>query len=86
MLQTNQGSPVTIARVSPRWPVLCFFLVLVLPVTFPVQAQLPDIGEASIRDLQLAMEKGELTAASLVAASLARIEAFDDQGPALNTK
>lgn len=84
MLRTNQASPVTTTAAWPRWPALCFLLALALPATSLVHAQLPDIGEASIRDLQLAMEKGELTAASLVAASLARIEAFDDQGPALN--
>lgn len=86
MLHTNQGSPATSTPASSRWPTLCFLTALVLSATSHVQAQapLPDIGEASIRDLQLAMEKGELTAASLVAASLARIEAFDDQGPALN--
>lgn len=54
-------------------------------VVAPVQAQQGlNIAEASIRDLQLAMEKRELTAVQLVDAYLARIEAYDDQGPQLN--
>ncbi|MES3008590.1 MAG: amidase family protein [Pseudomonadota bacterium] len=60
---------------------LCLLAVMLPALSL---AQPPDIGEASIHELQLAMETGALTSAALVAASLARIEAFDDQGPALN--
>jgi len=61
-------------------------LAVVLPLAFqPGIAQpLPDIGEASIRELQLAMETGNLNSVALVATYLARIEAYDDQGPTLN--
>lgn len=51
----------------------------------PSYAQQPrNIAEASIRELQLALEKKELTSVQLVDAYLARIEAYDDNGPQLN--
>jgi Asp-tRNA(Asn)/Glu-tRNA(Gln) amidotransferase A subunit family amidase len=84
MLRTNQGLPVTSTPATSHWPARCFLLACLLSAASHAQSQTADIGEASIRDLQLAMEKGELTAAVLVAESLARIAAFDDQGPALN--
>ena len=84
MLRTNPDSPVTSTPATSQWPARCMLLVILLSAASHLQAQTADIGEASIRDLQLAMEKGELTAAVLVAESLARIEAFDDQGPAVN--
>ena len=83
-MPTNQDLLIVSKLATPRLPALCFVLAFLLPTTYDVQAQAPDIGEASIRELQLGMETGALTSASLVAASLARIEAFDDQGPALN--
>lgn len=43
-----------------------------------------DVVEASIADIHDAMERGQLTARALVEAYLARIEAYDKQGPALN--
>ena len=43
-----------------------------------------EIMEASIADLQVAMEAGQVTSERLVELYLARIEAYDDQGPALN--
>ncbi len=84
MLRRNQGSPVTSTPATSQWPARCMLLAILLSAASHLQAQTADIGEASIRDLQLAMEKGELTAAVLVAESLARIQAFDDQGPAVN--
>lgn len=44
-----------------------------------------DLSTATIADLQTAMEKGALTSEKLVQLYLARIAAFDQQGPALNT-
>ncbi len=44
-----------------------------------------DLATATIADLQSAMSKGSLTAEKLTQAYLARIEAFDKQGPAINT-
>jgi Asp-tRNA(Asn)/Glu-tRNA(Gln) amidotransferase A subunit family amidase len=43
-----------------------------------------DVREASIADLQSAMEQGRATSSELVQRYLDRIEAFDGQGPALN--
>lgn len=43
-----------------------------------------EVYETSISDLQAAMTRGEVTAAQLVDAYLARIHAYDQQGPALN--
>jgi amidase len=43
-----------------------------------------DVMERSIEDLQRAMEAGEITSRRLVDLYLARIEAYDKQGPALN--
>ena len=44
-----------------------------------------DPYEASILELQLAMATGQLTARGLTAYYLARIERFDQRGPALNS-
>ncbi len=41
--------------------------------------------ERSIPELQTAMQAGTVTARDLVSESLARIDAYDDRGPALNT-
>lgn len=43
-----------------------------------------ELCETPIAELQRAMAAGETTAAELVAAYLARIEAYDENGPALN--
>jgi amidase len=43
-----------------------------------------DVYEASIADLQHAMEAGKATAVQLVDAYLARIAAYDREGPAIN--
>jgi len=45
----------------------------------------PEVHEATIPDLQAAMARGAVTAVQLVDAYLARIRAYDQQGPALNT-
>lgn len=44
-----------------------------------------DLATASVADLQAAMSSGVLTAEKLVALHLARIDAYDQQGPKLNT-
>lgn len=44
-----------------------------------------EVTEASIRDLQLAMATDRVNAVELVDAYLARIDAYDDRGPALNS-
>ncbi len=49
-----------------------------------VQPAVFDVHERSIAELQSAMAAGEVTARALVEGYLDRIEAFDQQGPALN--
>ena len=44
-----------------------------------------EVAEASIPELQAALEEGRVTSAQLVDHYLARIAAYDDAGPALNT-
>lgn len=44
-----------------------------------------DVTEASIVELGAAMDEGRVTSEQLVDRYLARIEAYDDRGPALNT-
>ncbi|MBD7996427.1 amidase [Arthrobacter sp. Sa2CUA1] len=44
-----------------------------------------DVVEAGIAELRAALESGETTSEELVAAYLARIEAYDRQGPRLNS-
>ena len=55
----------------------------------PARAQAPasatfDVFEASVVDLQTAMSQGTISSKQLVQQYLARIEAFDQRGPALN--
>lgn len=50
----------------------------------PVATPVPFPLEATIPELQHAMDTGELTAVELVDLYLARIEAYDDAGPELN--
>lgn len=73
-------------RVPPQLSYLALCLVMALPLASRhASAQAPlDVAEASIRELQLAMETGALNSVALVNAYLARISAYDDQGPALN--
>ena len=44
-----------------------------------------DVMEKSITELAAALDAGEVTSRELVTSYLARIEAFDQRGPALNT-
>ncbi|MET0659362.1 MAG: amidase family protein [Steroidobacteraceae bacterium] len=50
-----------------------------------IEAAKLDLGTASIADLQAAMNSGALTSEKLVALYLARIDAYDQKGPKLNT-
>ena len=43
-----------------------------------------EVTDASLRELQMALTAGRTTSVGLVDAYLARIDAYDDQGPALN--
>ena len=50
-----------------------------------VYSQSISVVEASISELQTALENGSTTSLQLVDLYLARIEAYDKQGPALNS-
>ena len=56
-----------------------------LPTLPIIQDQGVEVFEASITDLQEAMSDGRVTAVQLVDAYLARISAYDQGGPALNS-
>lgn len=59
--------------------------ILLLLASMAVQAQQQlDVTEASIHDLQIAMERKQIKSVDLVDAYLERIAAYDVQGPALN--
>lgn len=60
---------------------LCLLLLLCAPA---LQAASFSPEEKGIRELQVAMTRGEITAVGLVDWYLARIEALDGQGPTLN--
>lgn len=58
---------------------------LLMFATRPAVAQLSfDLVEASVDDVISAIESGSVTASDLVEQALARIEAYDKQGPAIN--
>lgn len=50
----------------------------------PAAAQTFELNEATIPEIQSALESGTLTSEELVQLYLDRIEAYDDQGPAIN--
>lgn len=63
---------------------LSVLLTFALPPVLLAQPNV-EVSEASIRELQLAMTAQRVSAVDLVDAYLARIEAYDAQGPALNS-
>ncbi|MDP7339372.1 MAG: amidase family protein, partial [Vicinamibacterales bacterium] len=77
---------------SSRWPVGLLVMALVAAAGGCGTSSESDVGggtgfdvaEQSISDLATALDSGEVTSRELVAAFLARIETFDQQGPALN--
>ncbi|NIR77413.1 MAG: amidase, partial [Gemmatimonadetes bacterium] len=56
-----------------------------LPAAAPLHAQDFQLVEATIADVHDAMEAGDLTCRELVQGYLDRIEAYDQEGPVLNT-
>ena len=61
-------------------------LVLILSCSFNLNAQSDfEVFEASISDLQAALNSGQVTSVQLVEKYLARINAYDKQGPRLNS-
>jgi amidase len=63
--------------------VLLSFALAALPLRSAV-AQTVELDEATVADLNKAFDAGTLTSEKLVQLYLARIKAYDDQGPALN--
>lgn len=59
-------------------------VALTLAVASHAYAESVELTEASIADLQRAMTAGVLTAEKLVEMYIERIEAYDEQGPAIN--
>ncbi|MCG8468435.1 MAG: amidase [Gemmatimonadetes bacterium] len=59
-------------------------LAALLVVSSPLAAQPFELEEATIADVHTAMRAGDLTCRTLVERYLARIEAYDQQGPRLN--
>ncbi|HET9949519.1 MAG TPA: amidase family protein [Longimicrobiales bacterium] len=70
------------ARGALRAPALVLLVILSTGAR-PAAAQI-EVTEATVRELQEAMASGRTTSAEITAAYLARIEAYDQQGPALN--
>jgi amidase len=67
---------------TPTLSVLAATLFTVLPGAFAANI---DLTEATTADLQAAMNKGTLTSEKLVQLYLKRIEAYDKQGPTINS-
>ena len=67
-----------------KWSVLAITLFLAMAMVTPGTASAFELTTATIADIQRAFDSGDLTAEQLVAWSLARIEAFDEEGPGLN--
>ncbi len=63
----------------------CLLLTLILISLKAVAQQAFDVFEASIADLQAAMAAGQISSEQLVEQYIARIEAYDKNGPALNS-
>ena len=68
-------------RILPRF--LATVATAALLAAAPAAAKTVQLDEATIADLTAAMQAGTLTSEKLVALSLARIEAYDRQGPAV---
>ena len=64
---------------------LVLLLAAALAVSAPVRAATLDLSTATIAELQAAMTAGALTSEKLTQLYLARIAAYDQKGPALNT-
>ena len=78
---------VTMSRVRCVWHttlLLGLFTGLDVPVTNALSAQMLSVSEATIEDINAAFDLGSLTSEGLVQLYLARIQAYDQEGPRLN--
>ncbi|WP_310475058.1 amidase family protein [Sandarakinorhabdus sp.] len=64
---------------------VAMMLATIAPATLAAPTQAIEVTEASIPQLQTALAGGAVTSRQLVEAYLARIAAYDSQGPALNS-
>ncbi|MEQ8953266.1 MAG: amidase, partial [Gammaproteobacteria bacterium] len=70
--------------VMNTWLLLCGSLLLSLDTPAAAQSSI-DVHEAGIAELQQALERGQLSSVELVDSYLARITAYDQAGPQLNS-
>jgi hypothetical protein len=81
---TNQLKFVTCVALSVVWAFALFSGGIVQSVSAQAQPRPFELIEATIPQLQAALASGTVTSRDLVAMYLARIEAYDKHGPALN--
>lgn len=75
----------TISLLSPTLRRICGFFLWALALFSASHAKPFDLSTATIADINAAFDSGALTSEKLVQLYLARIAAYDQQGPALNT-
>ncbi len=81
---SRRNDHLLISMRSLRFHRLLLAVLLALAITAARSAEIK-VEEATIAELQAAMAKGTLTAEHLTEIYLARIAAYDQQGPAINT-
>ena len=84
VLRTSRSLPGSITARLAGAPYL-WLLISGLLLLSPVHAKEIDLSTATIADLNAGFKAGTLTSEKLVTLYLARISAYDKQGPALNT-
>ncbi|MEE4279323.1 MAG: amidase family protein [Halieaceae bacterium] len=75
----------TLARRCCRNLVLSSFVLLLLGLNPGASAAQLDLATATVREINAAIDAGALSSEALVEGFLARIEAYDQQGPTLNS-
>ena len=82
---SERGVTMSTARCVWRTTLLLgLFMGLYAPVTNALSAQILGLSEATIEDINAAFNSGTLTSERLVELYLARIQAYDQDGPRLN--
>ena len=85
--RSTRSRTITLSRLVPAiaLSVLGHASLPLVPTPHPLQAQSLQIEEATIAEVHAAFLSGALTCVALVEAYLDRIDAYDQQGPRLNT-
>ena len=81
---TMRGRDAPGIRRRVAWALACCLVLLLGSACGTTSGPAPSLLDATIPELQKAMETGELTAVELVDFYLARIAAYDNAGPKLN--